>query len=242
MPRAQHARVRPHPSHRDGGAGWVDLMRDDRPAPQASGPGCGPAGPPAKRLTRRSVGRFVPEADLGSAGGPPRRIPTISHSRREEPNRRLRHPSGQLAFPCERRLKMALAAPLLTYTAPLGPKSTDSRGQPREPVVYPRGAARIRTGDKGFAVLCLTTWPRRRCRKNVTAPRTVTIASVAPALATPLETAARDPARRPQAVDSRIVHPRRSDGDRDHPLRASVPGSSTIPSAGFRTDSTASSS
>lgn len=26
-----------------------------------------------------------------------------------------------------------------------------------------RGAARIRTGDKGFAVLCLTTWPRRRC-------------------------------------------------------------------------------
>ncbi len=25
-----------------------------------------------------------------------------------------------------------------------------------------RGAARIRTGDKGFAVLCLTTWPRRR--------------------------------------------------------------------------------
>jgi hypothetical protein len=25
-----------------------------------------------------------------------------------------------------------------------------------------RGAARIRTGDRGFAVLCLTTWPRRR--------------------------------------------------------------------------------
>ena len=25
-----------------------------------------------------------------------------------------------------------------------------------------RGAARIRTGDKGFAVLCLTTWPCRR--------------------------------------------------------------------------------
>ena len=24
-----------------------------------------------------------------------------------------------------------------------------------------RGAARIRTGDRGFAVLCLTTWPRR---------------------------------------------------------------------------------
>ena len=27
-----------------------------------------------------------------------------------------------------------------------------------------RGAARIRTGDKGFAVLCLTTWPRRQKR------------------------------------------------------------------------------
>ena len=27
-----------------------------------------------------------------------------------------------------------------------------------------RGAARIRTGDKGFAVLCLTTWPRRLSR------------------------------------------------------------------------------
>jgi hypothetical protein len=25
-----------------------------------------------------------------------------------------------------------------------------------------QGAARIRTGDRGFAVLCLTTWPRRR--------------------------------------------------------------------------------
>jgi hypothetical protein len=33
-----------------------------------------------------------------------------------------------------------------------------------------RGAARIRTGDKGFAVLCLTTWPRRR-NYNGEAPR-----------------------------------------------------------------------
>jgi hypothetical protein len=30
----------------------------------------------------------------------------------------------------------------------------------------PRGAARIRTGDKGFAVLCLTTWPRRQIRNG----------------------------------------------------------------------------
>jgi len=30
-----------------------------------------------------------------------------------------------------------------------------------------RGAARIRTGDGGFAVLCLTTWPRR-LKKNET--------------------------------------------------------------------------
>ena len=29
-----------------------------------------------------------------------------------------------------------------------------------------RGAARIRTGDKGFAVLCLTTWPRRQSGKG----------------------------------------------------------------------------
>jgi hypothetical protein len=29
-----------------------------------------------------------------------------------------------------------------------------------------RGAARIRTGDKGFAVLCLTTWPRRQQRRG----------------------------------------------------------------------------
>jgi hypothetical protein len=28
--------------------------------------------------------------------------------------------------------------------------------------VCTQGAARIRTGDRGFAVLCLTTWPRRR--------------------------------------------------------------------------------
>ena len=27
---------------------------------------------------------------------------------------------------------------------------------------YVGGDARIRTGDKGFAGLCLTTWPRRR--------------------------------------------------------------------------------
>jgi hypothetical protein len=33
----------------------------------------------------------------------------------------------------------------------------------------PRGAARIRTGDKGFAVLCLTTWPRRRSAKGSSA-------------------------------------------------------------------------
>ena len=32
---------------------------------------------------------------------------------------------------------------------------------------FSRGAARIRTGDKGFAVLCLTTWPRRQCEGGV---------------------------------------------------------------------------
>ena len=33
-------------------------------------------------------------------------------------------------------------------------------GEPGRALCLPRGAARIRTGDKGFAVLCLTTWPR----------------------------------------------------------------------------------
>ena len=38
------------------------------------------------------------------------------------------------------------------------------RGHSPETLRVPRGAARIRTGDKGFAVLCLTTWPRRQKR------------------------------------------------------------------------------
>ena len=31
--------------------------------------------------------------------------------------------------------------------------------------MLPGGEARIRTGGKGFAGLCLTTWPRRRLKK-----------------------------------------------------------------------------
>ena len=39
-------------------------------------------------------------------------------------------------------------------------------GEPGRALCLPRGAARIRTGDKGFAVLCLTTWPRRHTRRG----------------------------------------------------------------------------
>ena len=40
------------------------------------------------------------------------------------------------------------------------PQNRGTIGEGRDSL-KPRGAARIRTGDKGFAVLCLTTWPRR---------------------------------------------------------------------------------
>ncbi len=41
---------------------------------------------------------------------------------------------------------------------------SDSPPWPSNPSLL-RGAARIRTGDKGFAVLCLTTWPRRHIQR-----------------------------------------------------------------------------
>ena len=46
--------------------------------------------------------------------------------------------------------------------APALPNAKTARSfRPDRPFSLLRGAARIRTGDKGFAVLCLTTWPRR---------------------------------------------------------------------------------
>ncbi len=132
----------------------------------AANPACGEARSNARapdriyyrqsRIHRREAGRCA--IDREAAGGAPVRVARLvcadlePHGARPPARAALvgGHPRGP---PPEPMPQCETGPPRIT------------RGNPEAP----RGAARIRTGDKGFAVLCLTAWLRRRCAKGSSA-------------------------------------------------------------------------